>query len=47
MYGIRSSDPIKFGTAVNQNSCEIDSLIPTSARFSTTIVHITHMQNPM
>src|SRR6516225_2609970 len=41
VYGMRRIEPMRLGTSVRRNSSETDSLIPTLARLSTTIVHIT------
>src|SRR3954451_16909485 len=42
VYGMRSSDPIRFGMSVNKNSSDTNKLMPALARLRTTIVHSTH-----
>src|SRR5215212_1296228 len=39
VYGMRSVEPIRFGTAVSQNCSGTESAMPTFARLITTIVH--------
>src|SRR5437763_6867507 len=46
VYGMRSSEPIRFGMSVNKNSSDTDKLMPALARLSTTIVHSTHTLKP-
>src|SRR5258706_15719756 len=46
VYGMRSSEPIRFGMSVSKNSSDTDRLIPALARLRTTIVHSTHTLKP-
>src|SRR3954468_6727422 len=39
VYGMRSAEPTRFGTAVNQNCSGSDSVIPALPRLRTMIVH--------
>ena len=43
---MRSNEPIRFGTAVSQNSSDSDSAMPTLPRLITTIVQSTQMLKP-
>src|SRR5438552_3696917 len=47
VYGRRSMEPTRFGTAVSQNCWGKESLIPTLPRLITTIVHSTQTLKPM
>src|SRR4051794_37606988 len=46
VYGSRSVEPIRFGTAVSQNCSDSDSETPTFARLITMIVQSTQTLNP-
>src|SRR3954452_6015074 len=46
VYGMRSAEPTRFGTAVSQNCSGSDSVIPALPRLRTMIVHSTQMLKP-
>src|SRR2546423_864538 len=46
VYGMRSTDPTRFGTRVRRNSSDTDSEMPMLPRLRTTTVHSTQTQNP-
>ena len=46
VYGIRSAEPIRFGSAIRMNDSDSESVKPTFARLITTIVHNTQTENP-
>src|SRR3954468_15490813 len=46
VYGMRRVEPIRFGTAVNQNCSGSDSVMPTFPRFRTMMVHRTQIEKP-
>src|SRR3954470_20151299 len=46
VYGIRSVEPTRFGSAMRRNCSESDSVKPALARLMTTIVQSTQIEKP-
>src|SRR5919112_6350083 len=46
VYGIRSVEPTRFGSAMSRNCSDSDSVKPALARLMTMIVHSTQIEKP-